>query len=102
MSEPVWTQVQPPQLPPGEHVATCVQAEAVESAAGNPCVRWTLRVGEFDLAWTTVRRRKETGQAAQALGLPKAFRLSQAIGRKCRITVAKDGAYMKVTAARPL
>ena len=87
---------------PGEHVATCLRAEPHESAAGNKCVRWTFQVGDFELAWVTVQRRKETGQAAQALGLPKAFRLSQAKGRQCRLTLAKDGAFTKVTAARPL
>ena len=102
MAEPTWRQVE--TLPPGEYVAACRQAEAVDSQAGNPCVRWTFEVEgtEVRLAYTTVRRRRETGLVAQALGLPKAFRLSQALDRRCRITVAKDGSFMKVTGARPL
>lgn len=102
MEDPTWRQVE--TLAPGEYVAACCQAEVVDSQAGNPCVRWTFQVENHDvrLAWTTVRRRRETGLVAQALGLPKAFRLSQALGRSCRITVAKDGGFMKVTGARPL
>jgi hypothetical protein len=99
--EPVWRQAAG-QPEPGEHLAVCLQADRHKSAAGNACVRWTFQVGDFELAWVTVQRRKETGQAAQALGLPKAFRLSEAAGKQCRLTLAKDGSYMKVTGARSL
>lgn len=98
--DPVWREAS--SLAPGEHVASCLRAEAVDSAAGNPCIRWVFQVGEFELARTTVRRRKETGQTAQALGLPKAFRLSQAAGRSCRITIKKDGSYWSIDGARAL
>lgn len=100
MTEPVWRQAA--TLTPGEYVAVCRQAEAVQSAAGNDCIRWTFSVDGAELARTTVRRRKETGQTAQALGLPRAFRLSQAVNRRCRITVKQDGAYLSVDSVRPL
>jgi hypothetical protein len=99
--EPVWRQAA--DLTAGEHVAVCLRAEAVESAAGNPCIRWVFATPDgFELARTTVRRRRETGLTAQALGLPKAFRLSQAAGRSCRITLKKDGAYWSIDSTRAL
>jgi hypothetical protein len=68
MAEPTWTPVTPAS--PGEHLVTCVQAGVVTSTAGNECVRWVFELpGGVRLAWTTVRRRRETGIAARALGL---------------------------------
>lgn len=102
MTEPVWRQASGAPAP-GEHVATCLRAERTESAAGNACVRWVFQVGDFELAHTTVIRRVETGRIASALGLRlKPLRLPDAAGRRCRISVAKDGSFMKVTGARPL
>lgn len=101
--EPVWREVA--TLSPGEYVATCAGAERSESAAGNKCVRWTFRLEleNVDLALTTVIRRVETGRTAQALGLAlKPLDLSKAAGRRCRIQVAKDGSYTKITAVKPL
>lgn len=101
MTEPLWRQVEP--LAPGEYDATCVSAEAVLSAAGNACIRWTWEFpGGVRLASTTVRRRAETGLTAQALGLPKAFRLSAAAGRQARVTIGRDGPFRSITAVRPL
>lgn len=100
MTEPVWRQAA--DLTAGEHVAVCLRAEATDSAAGNACIRWVFQVAGFELARVTVRRRRETGLTAQALGLGKAFRLSQAAGRSCRITLKKDGAYWSVDSARAL
>lgn len=90
--------------PDGEFVATCVAAELVTSAAGNPCIRWTFETDDgVRLNWTTVRRRRETGLAARALGMRyPPLRLAEAIGRKCRITTKQDGAFLNVEAARPL
>lgn len=99
--EPTWRQaVESPS--PGEYVATCLRAEHAESAAGNKCIRWTFSVEGCELARTTVQRRKETGQTALALGLPKAFRLSQAIGRSCRVIVKQDGVWLSIDSVRPL
>lgn len=101
MTEPTWRQSV--RLPdPGEYAALCLRAEAVESAAGNKCVRWTFEIDGVELARTTVTRRKETGQTAQALGLPRAFRLSDAAGRRCRITLKQDGTFLSVENPRPL
>ena len=91
--------------PAGEIVVTCVAAELVTSAAGNPCIRWTFESdnGVHRLAWTTVRRRRETGLAARALGMKyPPLRLAQALGRQCRVTVKQDGAFLNVESARPL
>lgn len=98
--EPLWRRVATPE--PGEHVATCLRAEHAESAAGNACIRWVFQIVDFELARTTVRRRKETGQTALALGLPRAFRLSEAAGRRCRIILKQDGAFLNIEAVRPL
>lgn len=100
--EPIWRQAV--GLPaPGEYVATCLRAERVESAAGNPCVRWTFDVDGTELARTTVVRRVETGRTALALGLRlKPLRLADAAGKRCRITVKQDGAFLSVDQVRPL
>ncbi len=91
--------------PTGEFVAVCVAATLVTSASGNPCIRWTFETedGELRLNWTTVRRRRETGLAARALGMKyPPLRLADAVGRRCRITTKQDGAYLNVESARPL
>jgi hypothetical protein len=87
---------------PGEHLVTCVQAGVVTSTAGNECVRWVFELpGGVRLAWTTVRRRRETGIAARALGLKyPPLRLADAIGRRCRITAKQDGAFLSIESAR--
>lgn len=96
---PVWTQTV--QVAPGEHEAVCVQAEATTSAAGNDCIRWVYEFeGGARVAWTTVRRRRESGLAAKALGLGTEFRLSQAEGRRCRVTVTQDGPFLSVKSVR--
>jgi hypothetical protein len=89
---------------PSELVVTCVGADLTTSAAGNPCIRWTFETDNgVRLAWTTVRRRRETGLAARALGMKyPPLRLADATGRKCRITTKQDGAFLNVEAARPL
>lgn len=100
-ADPVWRQAA--TLTPGEHVAVCLRAERVDSAAGNKCVRWTFQVGDAELARTTVVRRKETGQTALALGLPlKPLVLSKAAGRRCRVVVKQDGAFLSIDSVRPL
>lgn len=90
--------------PDGEFVVTCVAAELVTSAAGNPCIRWTFETDNgVRLAWTTVRRRRETGLAARALGMKyPPLRLADASGKQCRITTKQDGAFLNVESARPL
>lgn len=90
--------------PSGEFVVTCVSVEQVVSAAGNDCLRWTFEIeGGVRLSWTTVRRRRETGLAARALGMKyPPLRLAEALGRKCRITTKQDGAFLNVESARPL
>jgi len=102
MAEPTWTQVTPAS--PGEHVVTCVRAELTTSAAGNECVRWVFELSTgVRLAWTTVRRRRETGLAARALGMKyPPLRLADAVGRKCRITVKQDGGFLSIESARAL
>lgn len=93
-----------PEAPTGEHVAICVGAERVTSAAGNRCVRWTFELpgGRRLDSWTVVRR-AETGLTAQALGLPlKPLRLPDAVGLRCRVTVGKDGDWLRITGVRPL
>lgn len=93
-----------PGVPTGEHVALCVAAERVTSAAGNRCVLWTFELpgGQQVRHWTVVRR-AESGLTAQALGLPlKPLRLADAAGRQCRVTVGVDGDWIRVTAVRPL
>ncbi len=93
-----------PEAPTGEHVALCVAAVRETSAAGNRMVVWTFELpGGQRVRHYTVVRRVETGLTAQALGLPlKPLRLSEAGGRQCRVTVAKDGDWLKVSGVRPL
>lgn len=102
MTEPIWTQVTP--AAPGEHAVTCVQAEVTTSAAGNECVRWVFELeGGARLAWTTVRRRRETGLAARALGMKyPPLRLADAIGRRCRVTAKQYGGFLSIESARPI
>lgn len=101
MSEPVWRQAA--TLTPGEYVAVCAGAETVDSAAGNKCVRWTFVVDGTELARTTVVRRVETGRTALALGLRlKPLRLADAVGKRCRVTVKQDGAFLSIDSVRPL
>lgn len=91
-------------VPVGEFVATCVAADLVTSAAGNSCVRWSFETDNgVRLDWTTVRRRRETGLAARALGVKyPPLRLAEAVGKQCRITTKQDGAFLNVESARPL
>lgn len=99
--EPVWRQAA--SITPGEHAAVCLRAERHESAAGNKCVCWTFDVAGFELSHVTVVRSARTGRTALALGLRlKPLRLEDAAGRRCRLTVAKDGGFWKVTGLRPL
>lgn len=93
-----------PEFPTGEHIATCVAAVRETSAAGNRMVVWSFRLpGGQELRHFTVVRRVETGLTAQALGLPlKPLRLVDAPGKSCRVTVAKDGDWHKITGVRPL
>lgn len=92
---------QDPEL--GEHVAECVGAVLDTSAAGNRMVVWTFELpGGRRVNHYTVRRRAETALTAQALGLGKSFRLSEALGCRCRVAVSKDGAWLKVSGVRPL
>lgn len=102
MTEPVWAQVTPAS--PGEHIVTCVQAGLTTSAAGNECIRWVFELeGGVRLAWTTVRRRRETGLAARALGMKyPPLRLADAIGRRCKITAKQDGGFLSIESARAL
>lgn len=93
-----------PEVSPGEYVALCVDAVRETSAAGNRMVVWAFELpGGQRVKHFTVVRRAETGLTAQALGLPlKPLRLSDAAGRRARITVAPDGAFLKVTGVRPV
>jgi len=93
-----------PEVPTGEHVATCYAAWRDTSAAGNRMVVWVFELpGGQQVRHYTVTRRVETGLTAQALGLPlKPLRLADALGRECRITVSQDGDWLKVTGVRPL
>lgn len=82
----------------------CLSAERTTSGAGNPCVRWTFQLlKDYMLSYTTVVRRKETGLVAQALGMKlKPLTLSQSVGRKCRVTIEKDGPYWNIRSVRAL
>lgn len=93
-----------PELAPGEYVATCVSAERRTSAAGNKMIvwAWELPGGQIVSSYTVVRR-VESGLTAQALGLElRPLRLADAAGLRCRVTVGRDGDWMRVTAVRPL
>lgn len=95
-------QVEP--LTPGEYAVACVSALPGVSAAGNKMIVWCFRLPNGQcLFWYTVLRRVETGLTAQALGLPrKPLVLSDAEGRQCRATLAKDGNLVKIVSVRPL
>lgn len=91
----------------GTHEARCASAEHGTSAAGNAMVVWVFQIpgapgGPAVVRRHTLLRSEEIYETAMALGLGKEFKLSQAAGRKCRLTLASEGAFTNVAAAKPL
>lgn len=91
-----------PPLAAGEYVSTVTGAEHRTSAAGNPMIVWVFDAEGHAINHYTVKGRADAGLVAQALGLPMQFRLSEAIGRQCRVQVTHDGPYLRVNGVRPL
>ena len=88
----------------GTHPATCVSAERSVSKAGNRMVVWTFRLDNgMDLRRWTLERSTDIHETVVALGLdPKAVRLSEAPGRRCRVVLSHDGSFHNIEAVRPL
>lgn len=95
--------VQPAEPSIGDLVAECVGARLDTSKAGNPMVVWEFRLDDGRrVNRYTVKRRLETAQVAEALGLGRRFRLSEAAGRRCILSVTWDGMYHSIESCRPI
>lgn len=88
----------------GTFVAACVSAERSTSKAGNAMVVWTFRLdNDLELRRWTLLRSTDIHETVVALGLdPNAVRLSEAVGRQCRVTVGHDGMFSTIEATKPL
>jgi hypothetical protein len=88
----------------GTFVGTCLAAERATSKAGNKMVVWHFRLDSgIDLRRWTLLKSTDLHETVTALGLdPAATRLSEAVGRKCRLVVGHDGAFQTIESARPL
>lgn len=93
----------PEPLAAGEYPATCLGAEERIASTGSECIVWHFEVlGDPPVRrdrWT-VKRRPETYETAQALGLGRRFKLSAAAGRTCLLNLSVDGRFNNIDRAR--
>lgn len=87
---------------PGVVVGTCTGAFEDISKAGNRMITFVFSTPHGTVRHFCLRRSANLFETAQALGLGRSFRLSEASGRKCRLELKPDGPYWKVERTAPL
>lgn len=104
MAAPIWKAVDP-RIEPGEYVGTVESAVETTSQAGNDMVVWTFVLpGDRRLTRYTLKTSDELHETAEALGLGRRFKLSDAEGGKCILVVdvAKGWNTIERTKAFPV
>ena len=103
VTEPQWVEFKP--LEPGDYPATVQSAVKGTSFSGNAVIRWTFLLEDGN---TVVKSTPLKGpgavygyDTAQALGLGKRFKLSDATGRRCVVLLVQDGQYLNVDTVLP-
>lgn len=99
MTDEQWVEID--TLEPGTYDATVVGAERYTAQSGSRCVRWTFRLSSgADVTRVTPVSGPGAvwgAEVVEALGLPKRLRLSEAVGKRCVVTLAMQGQYLSVT-----
>ena len=90
-----------PRIEPGEYQGTVVSAVDTTSKAGNAMVVWTFALpGGRQLSRYTLKTSDDLHETKEALGLGRAFRLSDAVGLSCTLVVVVEKDWSVIERAK--